>query len=197
MDGTNGNGVELGLLEVPMTALETCTLLTAMIGAVLGIINTWSQFRKDRVKLRVVPKVVYLVNQMGGVLIADRPDPGMLEAMHGKPSRLCVEITNLSAFPVTIHEVGFGRKGALRAVIFHPDLLPQDRRWPPRLEPRESVTAFAGTWSAPLMLDPNVVKHAVAFAATDCGTVAYGSSPIFREYMRQVSQTGESRVDHG
>jgi len=43
---------------IRMTVTESITLSIALVGAVLGVINTWHQLDRSRVKLRVTPKHV-------------------------------------------------------------------------------------------------------------------------------------------
>jgi hypothetical protein len=71
-------------------AKDGVTLSIAAVGAVLGIINTRQAMDQQRVKLRVVPKWVLFPME----------EPPNDEAG-------CVEVVNLSAFPVTLQEVGF------------------------------------------------------------------------------------------
>lgn len=61
------------------------TLAIAVLGAALGILNTWNSINDRRVRIRVVPK---------GSLA-----PGF--------SGMAIEVVNLSAFPITISEIGF------------------------------------------------------------------------------------------
>ena len=89
------------------------TFAAAMIGAVLGVMNMWNTIDQRRVRLRITPKHVLSVNGRS----------------------FAIEVINLSAFPVTIDEVGFeidGRGVAKRsrAVVLHPEL-PDGKPWPP------------------------------------------------------------------
>ncbi len=105
---------------------DIVTIAMAGVGAVLGIINTLHQLNLNRVKLRVVPKsaVAY-----GGGMLHSRDE-------HLRGGGPCIEIINLSAFPVTISEVGYTLAGTnLRAGMFNPVLL-DGKPWPRRLEPR-------------------------------------------------------------
>jgi len=65
------------------------TLAVASVGAVLGIINTWHGLSERRVRLKVVPKTSYPVDDRGNF----GPEMG------------CIEVTNLSAFPVTVRDM--------------------------------------------------------------------------------------------
>ena len=102
------------------------TAVTAIIGAGLGIWNLLFSFWQRRVRLKVIPKLSAI--RETGVLSNDRellPD-----------GCACIEVVNLSAFPVTIAEVGFSIVGEEYRAIIIPNptnLLPK------RLEPRESI----------------------------------------------------------
>lgn len=85
----------------------------------------------------------------------------MITRTHGEPDSdvkevVCVEVINLSSFPVTISEIGFGRRKDLRHFMYLPTLT-NGKTWPPRLEARESVTAFG---SDKAELDPKIVAEA-------------------------------------
>lgn len=146
----------LGL--VTMTVLEAATLTIAVLGAVLGVINIWHQLDRTRVKLRVVPKRAI---PYGGV-----------------DARLtfCMEITNLSAFAVTVEEVGVLYQGTDSRSAYTQPIVIDRGSWPRRLESRESVTVFGQPPSAKL---GNPLK--CAYARTACGVVRTGSSPAFRQ----------------
>lgn len=47
-----------------MSTLAAITLGIALLGAVLGILNTWRSFDRDRVKLRVVPKIAMPIGKV-------------------------------------------------------------------------------------------------------------------------------------
>lgn len=148
-----------------MTLLTGITLAIALLGAVLGIINTWVSVDKNRVKLRVVPKIAYRV----GI-----PDP---------QGRLCIEVMNLSAFPVTVSQVGFLLRGTRdRATIIRP-IIHDGGPYPRRLDSRASFTAY----SNPNEPEPDLLGQVrCAFAATDCGVVGRGNSPALKKAVREA-----------
>lgn len=172
-----------------MTTLQLVTLTTAIIGAVcgilgavLGIINTWHEMSRTRVRLRVVPKLAWMIDPQN-VLTADRPARNTEDPVRGRPpDRVCIEIINLSAFPVTVSDVGFGRVNEPRGILVRPELSP-GKTWPVRLESRDSFTAYGAEGMTPR---ENALEAAVAYAQTDCGTTAYGSSPIFTDFCRSL-----------
>jgi hypothetical protein len=73
-------------MEQEITNMQVVTMAIAVLGAVLGIINTWYNLDKSRVKLKVTPAHAI---PFGAV------DPKL---------KFCVQITNLSFFPVTISD---------------------------------------------------------------------------------------------
>lgn len=65
---------------------EAITLGVAMLGAGLGIMNTWQALNANRVKLRVKPAFAIGIPQ--------------------GQSMFSIEVVNLSNFPITVSEVG-------------------------------------------------------------------------------------------
>jgi hypothetical protein len=135
------------------------TISCAVVGAVLGVINTWNGISQRKVRLRVVPKIAFPVSHSG-----------RLDEMG------CIEVLNLSTFPLTVTEVGFTIDGdprkKTRAAIVQP-LIHDGKPWPRRLEARESVTAYFNFAN----LSHKIRK---AYVKTDCGEVAYGKSPALQ-----------------
>ena len=147
-----------------MTWAGAITLAIALLGAVLGIINTWHQLNRDRVRLRVTPKVVNLIS---GGNISD--------------SKLCIEVINLSTFVVTVYGVGFTSE-KFDLLIIDP-LLHDGGTWPRRLEPRQSVTAFLNEdWKQ----SKDIPLARKAFARTECGVTCYGSIKRIKNRLRQM-----------
>lgn len=92
-----------------------------LTGAVLGILNTWRAFDRDRVRLTVRP--VWL-------MFEDR-DPGV-----------GMVVTNLSYFPVTVTGLGFTVRGHRdERLTFIPSDI-RGCRLPERMEARTSFTAI-------------------------------------------------------
>ena len=144
---------------------DIITLSLAAVGAVLGVINTWHSLDQRRVRLRVVPKIAQ-----------------MITANNASGAMGCIEIVNLSAFPVSISEIGFTIDGDprkhRRLAILEP--LTSDRQPLARtLESRHGITGYFDLNH----LTPDIQK---AYVRTECGEVAYGSSPA----MKQIRQAG-------
>lgn len=145
---------------------DVFTISAAAVGAVLGIMNTWNSMNLRRVRLRV--------------------SPAHAIAPHFEGDMFVIEVTNLSAFPVTVREVGFtvdsqradrGRRAAIPTPI-----LPDGQAWPRRLEAREAVSLL-------VPVDNLFGGRAVigrAYAHTACGEFRYGTSPALKQLSDAV-----------
>jgi hypothetical protein len=151
-----------------MTVVGAVTLGIALLGAILGIINTCLQYDKRRVKLRVIPKIAYLMLSRSDKL--------------GAP-QLCIEIINLSDFPVTISDVGLtsGNVNKAKRITLIEPLIYDGKRWPRRLESHESVTVYFEKGFGPDEPDYLIMKK--AYAKTDCGIARYGNSLALKSYL--------------
>lgn len=146
---------------------DIVTIGAAALGAVLGIMNTWNAVNQRRVRLRVRPAHATMVPS-------------------GR-SMFSIEVVNLSAFPLTISEVGFTlKRGGIkqpRAAVITPILI-DNKPWPRKLEPRESVSVY---------FDPSTMRSGPgrrplrAYARSACGEVEYGNSPALRQLAKQAN----------
>jgi hypothetical protein len=142
-----------------MSTVEAVTFAIAVLGAVLGLVNTWHNLDKTRVKLRVRPK---------RVIPFGNADPRLT---------FCIEVTNLSSFAVTVSDVGVFYYGTNdRGSILQPVLL-DGGPWPRRLESRSSVTVSGQN---PASYSKNA-KIRCAYAITDCGVTRRGNSPALKQ----------------
>lgn len=149
------------------------TIGCAVLGAVLGVINTLTGLNQRRVKLRVTPKLT-VRNERGAFSHRTELLP------NGAPA---VEVINLSAFPVTIAEAGFKLKGEKNSrVIPQPPFVFDNKPWPRRLESRESVTVyFSGNHMFPKNLG-------MAYATTDCEETREGDSPALAKFRAHLQK---------
>lgn len=148
-------------MQPDITIVQAITLAIAGLGAVLGIINTWHGLDTSRVKLIVRP---------AHAIPLGAADPNL---------KFCIEVTNLSAFAVTISDVGVFYKGTNnRGCIVQPILL-DGGGWPRRLEPRSSVTIYGQTPSS----SPDQ-RIRCAYARTECGYTKTGTSPALKQIAR-------------
>lgn len=148
------------------TIVDGITLSIAVLGAGLGVINTLRLIYRDRVKLKVVPKRAIPVGKM-----------------IDKRIRLCIDVTNLSTFPLTITEVGVLYHGTdKRGVVVNP-VIRDGGGFPRKLEPRTSLTTYMRP-EALEQTDGHLVK--LAYASTDCGVLVKGNSPALKQMVREL-----------
>jgi hypothetical protein len=148
-------------VSTSFSVIQVITLSVAVLGAVLGVLNTWQGFDRNRVKLKVIPKGAIPV---GGA---------------NQRITFCIEVTNLSTFPVTVSDVGVFYYGTdKRGSIITPFLV-DGGSWPRRLEPRSSVTVYS---ERPTSSAEHRIK--CAYARTDCGTTKTGTSPALEQVAR-------------
>lgn len=115
------DGSLAGVLESRMTVevQQWLTFGIAVLGAALGVLNTWRALGQDRVRL---------------VVRAGRPVD-----IAGGPC-LLIEVRNLSSFAVTITHIGFDRLGADRHFQLVAPRFLGGQSLPARMEPRTALT---------------------------------------------------------
>ena len=151
-------------MQHSFTIADGITLSIAVLGAVLGIINTWKSFDRDRLKLKVIPKHAIPVGNLVDQNI-----------------RFCVEVINLSTFPVTVCEIGMlfhntDRRGA----VLNPIVI-DGKPFPRRLEPRTSFTVYLRHEA---FQNEHGYRIKCAYAETDCGERVKGNSPALKQLAR-------------
>ena len=145
-----------------ISLIEGVTLSIAVLGAVLGVINTLHNINKTRVKLKVIPKHAIPVGGM---------DPDL---------RMCIEVINLGSIAVTIQDVGvfyYGTKK--RGAIIQP-VFADGGGWPQRLEPRSALTVYCQR-----AYSPEGHKIRTAYARTECGVTKKGSSKALKQIANE------------
>src|ERR1039458_7438791 len=85
---------------------EWITLSGVVLGAGIGITTLWLSWNQRRVKLCVTPK--YADNYPKSMASTAKPK-GKVGDLYGEGG--CIEIINLSTFPVTVAEIGFTYPG--------------------------------------------------------------------------------------
>lgn len=150
---------------------DIITLAIALLGAVLGIFSTWRMWINDRVRVRV--KVSY---GFAGI-------PGPNE----HPRTLAIDVVNLSAFPVTIVEVGFTLAGMHnRLGLALPEFL-GGNRLPVRLEARTSATVIQ-----PLVAfeHEHLALLECAYVRTACGVTCKSGRDVLRQLNHAALAAG-------
>lgn len=142
----------------------------ALLGAVLGILNTWRAFDRDRIRLRVTPSRYISGGATGG-------------------DGWCVTVVNLSYLPVTLAEISFKLPGNRKWI--HPRMRLSDGvQLPVRLEARTSVTAY---FPDGMFEEPGAADAQCAQARTACGRWFTGSSKVFRREMKKLRAARKSK----
>ena len=144
---------------------EAITLGVALLGAGLGVMNTWQSISANRVKLRVKP--AYAIGYPRGEVM------------------FSIEVVNLSNFAVTISDVGLTLDGDTlgngpRAAVTHPIII-DGGAWPRRLEARQSVSVYFD----PHKFEVSEKKIGRAYARTACDEAGYGTSAALKQ-LREI-----------
>jgi hypothetical protein len=139
-----------------LTLFSSITFAIAVLGAILGLINTWHAIDRTRVKLRVLPKHAI-------------PVGGMNENL-----TFCIEVINLSPFAVTIVDVGCFLKGTNERLSYTNPLTFDGGSWPRRLESRSSFTVYG-------QRPESTYRLRCAYARTSCGITTTGKSAAFNQ----------------
>ena len=148
-----------------MTISFTLSQITAVTGAVLGIYNTFTAWRKDRVRLKVVPSV-YIFGH-----------GGILRSVHGNDldlltCNLCIEVINLGALDCVVAKVGLQMEDGSEYVLIK-SAIPEFQGTPQKIAPRESYVFYSTD------LDyRRLPKLKAVFASTVCGKKFTGTSGI-------------------
>jgi len=173
-----------------MNISTAITLAIAVIGAVLGVINTWQAITRDRIRLRVTPKI-YLGGEgdmvfTGSVFPSRDSSVGILNPeLESREHDFCFEIVNVGFVPVVVAEVGFlMRRTTERASITDRKLL-DGGAWPRRLEAREAVTVLIPPHPDSRLMYAN---FKCAYVTTACGLTFKGTSKVFRDIVRRARQ---------
>lgn len=146
------------------------TLITAIIGAIcgvagaiLGVLNTWHNLRRDRVRLSV------------------RPYHAIPVGLNIAPINFGIEVINLSEFPIVLEDIGFqllANKRATLSLLTHSIETPS--KLPCKLEPH---TAYSSRFhTTDVHLDFGHIE--CAYARTQCGITIRGTSPALKQLTR-------------
>ena len=157
------------------------TIIVAVIGATLGIVNTWRDIYQNAVRLKVIPKRQTLgpISAMGQIYISSTR--ATLKGDNPLRAGLSIEVRNIGRIPVTIKSLGWlDRTG--NALITNFEVL-NGAKLPYRLRARTTLTASMDMLS---IHEPAFLKAADAYADTECGLTVRGTSPAFQQYKREL-----------
>lgn len=143
---------------------DAITLSIAVLGAVLGLLNTWNAISARRVRLLVRTTFAYPITDLD------------------VPHMMGIEVINQSAFAVTVTEVGFLLSGTTnRAAANFPRVI-DGKPWPRRLEAREAVSTF---------VDPpqdTRFKVRAAYARLASGERITGKGPAIKDLRASMAR---------
>ena len=174
-----------------MTPFEYYSLILAVItglfGTVAGLYNTWYSWSKDQVKLRVTPKLRWVVNNIEWTLEIDNSEFLNLDQHLSEQNVLqfSVEVVNLSTFPITITEVGIGKGKGKNGNNCLTDLK-IDRVLPQIIKSRDSFTFKYGLNN--LETFPQKHHRHCCFVRTACGKTFWGTSSILKTISQKLSR---------
>jgi hypothetical protein len=146
------------------------TLSAALLGAGLGIMNTWNAMSQRRVRVRVNPTFTLTVD--------------------GDPLGFSIEVVNLSTFPLTIAEIGFEAGRGRRVIVQAPRFL-DGGNLPRRLDSREAASALFTPQN--FGVPPAGITLGKAYVRTACGRTIYGDSPARRQFAQMITEISEGR----
>lgn len=150
-----------------MTTAGAITLAIAVLGAVLGLVNTWQNFDRDRVKLRVAVNLAYLVTVRGT----------------SRSPQIAIEVINRSQFPLTISQVGLEQRGSKDVLALINPIMIDGGTLPRRIEPRSAFTAYFSPEGTQQVIVSNASR---GYARTASGETAYSSPRALRSVFRQL-----------
>ncbi len=150
----------------------------ALLGAVLGIINTWKAYDRDKPKLRVRPRFAVMTDDQS--FISDSRSGAVSHYKQHNPLiarfGFCVEVINRSTFALIIDEVGFQRAKEKKRDAVSLPVIRDGKPFPRRLEPRESACFYM---ELPRPLEGKRLKY--AYARTACGLTFKATSLALKE----------------
>lgn len=147
-----------------MSTPDIFTLLIAVAGLILGIRSEWRAHRRDKVSLRIIPKIALPVGPM--------PDP--------RPC-MAFEIINDGFLPATVTEVGFLYRGTKARGVTTVPILSGGEKWPLRLEPHSSTIVYTDPRE---LENPDLRRLKCAYVTTASDLTFRGSSPALRHVAK-------------
>ena len=157
-----------------MTWTGWITFAIALLGAGLGVFNTWQGWRDRAVRLRVIPKYAQPID-------------------HNMPRMdipcLSVEVQNLGADPVTVEEVGLligPAKGNMPSrAPFPSQFVVMGPTLPHRIERHDAITLVVPIGRLPRE------DFTAAYARTAAGHLVRGTSPALADVVNVIRSTSD------
>ena len=148
------------------------TIITVALGAIgttLGVVNFIRDIMSSRVRLRI-RCYPFAILQPGNIL----------------DNIGCVEVVNLSSFPVTLKEVAFEPRvrQSGRFTVRNDGCL-NDKRLPVRIDPRDSVQIIYKDKNS---LETMVKQSRRVIAETACGKICFGKLKHYHDIIKKCER---------
>lgn len=160
--------------------------IAALVGMLFGFYNFYNERKNQKVNLRVIPKIARSITQS----ITSGKKYIMTTAtefpVNDEIGQIAIEIINRSPFPVTADSVGFQFKGSKDKLIIPEPVIGDQKDWPRKLEPRESVTVYGNFEDLFNHHDAKNIKN--AFVATACGETIKGTSKTLKKITKYLKK---------
>jgi len=153
-------------------AIAVLGAATGTVGCVLGLLNTWRAFDRDRVKLRVQPRCAFFS-----------------VPVEGASTLLCIDVTNTGFVPVTVSQIIFNLRKPRKHFLFFVPLPGLSDSLPHRLELRTSMNVFVPPH---IPLEEGFGYVTTACAETECGRKFKANSGALESFVKQAR--AKSRV---
>jgi len=180
------------------TSLSILTLLCAIVGAVLGIVNFLRELYNNRVRIRVTPFCGDFITVDGKMYFRSGNWAGEPRGQIPRDGILAVEVVNIGTFPVTIMSIDvlFARPvtvdGITSRIMTVVAVAQFDGKClPHRIEPRDTMVLYCEKFT---LDEPDLGMVTAVCARTACGLKIFGKSPALHQLVceaRRRTQRGQ------
>lgn len=165
-------------------AKEIIVGISAIVGMALGIYNLVHSIRKDKVKIKIIPKAIMRETRNTttgerGIILADND----FASFH---PFFAFEIINQSNFSVVVDEIGLKIRGKKARLSIPIPQLGDKGEWPRELKPRNSVVVYGKLENIIDAAKNN--KIVSAYVKTACNNISYGKSKaleLLKEFAKK------------
>jgi len=132
------------------------------------------------INIEIVPEVAYVKHDKKGEINAFIYSENEIDFNQTTIS-IGAKIVNHSEFPISVCEIGFTLKNSSKRLLFPSPFVAMDKKFPSRLEPRESVTLTIN----PKQLPENELRKSIAslYVKTECGNEVSAISNALLSYI--------------
>jgi hypothetical protein len=171
--------------EKTFTTSDVITLIVAIIGALLGILNFIRDWLRQRQRLRVILGLYYVdATNLNRAVFIDSPDDENVKARAMDGSLLVsLRIINHSDYSVFVAWTGFESRRPKKMTVLLKEQLADEEKPHREIDARKATMVFTN-------LSPKQVFEigdiAFAFAQTPTGKIYRGSSPIWKFIRKHI-----------